>query len=138
MKITGPGQVSNSSGPKKTKKSGDGAAFARELESGQETGAAGRTQASQPLSSVGGLIGLQEVGTASDGRSKGLQRAEDMLDMLEEVRKGLLLGAIPEGRLRILADMARNQQGRSDDSRLNEILGDIELRAEVELAKLGR
>ena len=95
-----------------------------------------------PLTSVDALLSLQEVPDATDGRSKGLARANEMLDMLEEVRKGILLGAISGPKLRILADLARNQRLANNDSletdpRLKEILSEIELRSEVELAKLG-
>ncbi|MBL4639565.1 MAG: flagellar assembly protein FliX, partial [Kordiimonadaceae bacterium] len=68
---------------------------------------------------------------------KGLMRAEEMLDVMEEIRKGILLGAIPVPNLRNLAALARNQQNKTDDPKLNELLSEIELRAEVELAKLG-
>ena len=64
-------------------------------------------------------------------------RAEDMLDILEDVRKGILLGVVSMANLKNLAGLARDQQNKTDDPRLNDILADIELRAEVELAKYG-
>ena len=138
MKITGSNGVQPKSLKKTSKKSPTGgASFAGELsgtESAQETA---NISGAGPLASVGALIGLQEVPDATTSRSKGLARADEMLDMLEEVRKGLLLGAIPEKNLRMLADMARHHKEDAQDKVLNEILADIELRAEVELAKLG-
>ncbi|WP_417452200.1 flagellar assembly protein FliX [Kordiimonas sp.] len=138
MKITGPGQVQSKTIKKTSRKTaGDGVAFGGELESSSPAQAASRTVATSPLAPVNALLSLQEVPDSTASRSKGLQRAEEMLDVLEEVRKGLLLGSIPIANLRGLADLARNQRGKTEDDKLNDILSDIELRAEVELAKLG-
>jgi hypothetical protein len=141
MKITGPGQVQSKTVKKTSRKQGsDATAFASELSGSRGSGgtsATGSIGSAAPLTSVDALLSLQEVPDSATGRSKGLKRAEEMLDLLEEIRKGILLGAISMPNLRNLADMARNQRGKTDDQRLNAILGDIELRAEVELAKLG-
>jgi len=48
------------------------------------------------------------------------------------------MGMVPTDRLQDLATAAREQREELDDPRLSEILDDIELRARVELAKLGR
>ncbi|GER03003.1 hypothetical protein JCM17846_06850 [Iodidimonas nitroreducens] len=82
------------------------------------------------------LLALQEMPDATAGRSKGLARAHDMLDMLEDVRKGLLMGAIPQSKLSQLSRLARDQRDGTLDPALSAILDDIEVRAEVELAKL--
>ncbi|NVJ97557.1 MAG: flagellar assembly protein FliX [Alphaproteobacteria bacterium] len=141
MKITGPGQVQSKTVKKTARKgSSGGAGFASELSGTQGTSATSGTSGASgagPITSVDALLALQGVPDATTGRSKGLKRAEEMLDMLEEVRKGILLGAIPAPNLRNLADMARNQRGQTGDKHLDDILSDIELRAEVELAKLG-
>ncbi len=90
-------------------------------------------------SAVGGiaaLLALQEVPDASVGRSKALLRADQMLDRLEDLRRGLLLGVIARDKLGDLARLAREGATGVGDPKLREILGEIELRAEVELAKL--
>ena len=141
MKISGPGQVQSKT-VKKTSRSGasGGSAFASELsetKGGSAAGGASGVASSGPITSLDAVLALQGVPDSTEKRSKGLKRAEEMLDLLEDVRKGILLGAIPAPNLRSLADMARNQRGKTDDAKLDEILADIELRAEVELAKLG-
>ena len=138
MKITGPGRVSSKTVKKTSRASGtSGSSFAGALTDTAPASASQNVAGATPIASVDALLALQEVPDAATGRSKGLQRAEDMLDMLEEVRKGLLLGAIPVRNLKTLASLARNQRGKTGDSRLDSVLADIELRAEVELAKLG-
>jgi hypothetical protein len=61
-----------------------------------------------------------------------------MLDKLEEIRLGLLLGTIPQSRLEQLAHLVRAQRELVNDPKLTAILDEIELRAAVELAKLTR
>ncbi|NVJ69643.1 MAG: flagellar assembly protein FliX [Alphaproteobacteria bacterium] len=141
MKISGPGQVQSKTVKKTSRKgSSGGASFSSELSETKSSGgssAASGVAGAGPLTSMDAVLALQGVPDATTGRSKGLQRADEMLDLLEEIRKGILLGAIPIPNLRNLAAMARNQRGNTGDPKLDEILADIELRAEVELAKLG-
>ena len=138
MKITGPGQIQSKTVKKAASKRSTGtAAFSKQVSGDKSADASTGVSGSAPIAPVDALWALQEVPDSTDGRSKGLMRAEDMLDMLEEVRKGILLGAISMPNLRKLADMARNQKSNSDDNKLNSLLEEIELRAEVELAKLG-
>ena len=62
----------------------------------------------------------------------------DLLDRLEDLRIGILSGAYPKQKLVDLAHRLRKKRQASDDPRLNEIIEEIELRAEVEIAKLTR
>ena len=136
MKITGPGQIQPKTIKKASSKpSAGGANFSEQVSASDGAGSATGVTGAAPLASVDALWALQEVPDSTTGRSKGLMRADDMLDILEEVRKGILLGSISMPNLRALADLARNQQGNTDDKQLDELLQEIELRAEVELAK---
>lgn len=143
MKITGPGQIQSSSIKKTSRKTtSKGAEFTDALSGDTKTDAAAGTGGAAPLTPLDALLSLQEVPDSTSGRSKGLARANDMLDLLEEVRRGILLGAISGPKLKTLAELARNHRQNSDlslkgDEKLNELLNEIELRSEVELAKLG-
>lgn len=143
MKITGPGQIQSSSLKKAGKKgTADAGAFSRNLDGTDAAESSQTVGGTAPLATVDALLSLQEVPDAAEGRSKGLARANEMLDLLEDVRKGILLGAISGPKLRVLADLARNQRLNNNESLesdpdLKEILSEIELRSEVELAKLG-
>jgi hypothetical protein len=64
------------------------------------------------------------------------QRGEDLLDGLDEIRHGLLIGALPRERVVRLLAIVRSRREQLADPRLSAILDEIELRAEVELAKL--
>ncbi|MGB0683135.1 MAG: flagellar assembly protein FliX [Magnetovibrionaceae bacterium] len=142
MKVSGPGGakgVGPARGKEKSASSPNGA-FARELEGAAEAAAAPGFVENQAVTPVEALIALQGVGDATDGRSKGLviDYGERLLDRLETVRMGLLDGSIPKEQLQDLAQSLRADRKRSDDEKLNEIIEEIELRAEVELAKLTR
>lgn len=60
-----------------------------------------------------------------------------MLEQLEDVRIGLLTGSISQSQLQDLARNAKQAREEYLDPRLSEALDEIELRARVELAKLG-
>ena len=143
MKITGPGQIQSSSIKKASRKTSSvGAGFTNALSGDAKTDTASGAGGAAPLTPLDALLSLQEVPDSTSGRSKGLARANDMLDLLEEVRRGILLGAISGPKLKVLAELARNHRQNGDaslksDEKLNEILSEIELRSEVELAKLG-
>ena len=139
MKIDGPGRSAPPAKSKKTGRTGStsGMTFAPvatdETASAQKTGQAGPTA---PVAATGSLLSLQEAPDPSSGRSQGLTRARTLLEQLEEVRRGLLLGVIPQNRLAALAEMARRNREAFIDPELSQLLDEIELRAEVELAKL--
>ena len=61
---------------------------------------------------------------------------KDLPEKLEEIRDGLLMGYISRDRLIEISRLVKDNRYQSEDPRLQEILGEIELRVEVELAKL--
>jgi len=81
-------------------------------------------------------LSLQETPTSSDGKSKGLARAEDLLGQLEIIRHGLLAGQIPQNKLKDIVTIVSREREQSNDPALDDILNDVELRVKVELAKL--
>ena len=89
----------------------------------------------EPAAAADALLSLQEVPDATNGRSKGLQHGADLLAILDQIRHGLLLGRIPPERLQKLSQFVQERQENTTDPRLSALLGEIELRAAVELAK---
>jgi hypothetical protein len=88
------------------------------------------------IASVESILTLQGMDDSTGGRSKGVQYGEQLLDMLDEVRDGLLAGGIPRGTLNRLATAVSKRQEGFADPKLQNVLDEIELRARVELAKL--
>lgn len=137
VKINGSGPVGSTKGAgrrRNTGGAGGGFASALDLDGTESTASLGGTG---PISSLSSLLALQETPDATAGPSRGRQRAEDLLAGLEDLRRGLILGSIPVAQLRLLADRLGQRMGNTGDPRLDGIIGEIELRVAVELAKLG-
>ena len=103
-----------------------------------ETAEAGDSTGVSGVRAVDSVFAAQEVGDREGSARRARERADLMLDRLDDIRHGLLMGAIPHDRLQELASTVRQQRESFDDPRVVEILDEIELRALVELAKLER
>ena len=117
-----------------------GSDFAKNLAESDTTSGAGRTSAPANLNPMAGLLAVQETEEPLErqARKRATQRADTILDELEDIRLGLLMGTIPMAKLEQLAQLVRVKREQLADPRLQEILDDIELRAAVEIAKLSR
>ena len=88
------------------------------------------------ISSVDAVIGMQEITDDNKDERGAKNRANLILDKLEDIRMGLLLGEIPKSNLEELSKVLEVARENSVDSKLLEIIDDIELRAKIEIAKL--
>ncbi len=137
MKVGGPGKIQSPSVKKsKGASKSSGSDFASQVSTSGKATPSGGIASSGPLTSVDALLGLQEMPDATAGRSKGLQFGRDLLDQLENIRRGLLLGTIPVHQLQKLAESLSKRKDQFQDPDLKGVLDEIELRARVELAKL--
>jgi hypothetical protein len=92
------------------------------------------------LRTVGGidaLIALQGVEDPAERRRRAAGRGRNALDMLDELKIGLLSGVLDSGTLGRLRSAAVGLKDPSGDARLDTVLAEIDLRVEVELAKMG-
>ncbi len=101
-----------------------------------ESGGAASLKGPSALPPVEGLLSLQEIVDGQGGRKRAFARGEKLLDALDGLRHALLAGSLPRAQLETLARLAAETTPLIDDARLQEILGEIEVRAAVELAKL--
>ena len=90
------------------------------------------------VDSVSGLLSIQEVQDLAGNRERAAKRRRDILEELDKLRHGLLDGTYSEEKLIRLVTLSRQQADAVADPRLREVIGEIELRAAVELAKLGK
>lgn len=124
-------------------------ALARESQTAKRTGsgsfqldAAGtaKPQSAVPtLRMVGGidaLVALQGVDDPAERRRRAVGKGKSALDVLDQIKLGLLAGTLDPGNLNRLRAAAEQLKDRSGDPGLDEVLSEIELRVEVELAKL--
>lgn len=93
-----------------------------------------------PVTAVDALLALQEVedSTSEQANAQARARGATLLEKLDEIRHGLLTGRISLATLNELAATVHADRAEATDPKLAEVLDEIELRAEVELAKLDR
>ena len=99
-----------------------------------KTSAAG---ASAPLATVDALLALQGEGDPAERRRRSVKRGHELLDGLDRLKAALLSNRVPTSDLQRLAGQLGERRDFSGDPRLDDLLSHIELRAKVELAKLG-
>jgi Class II flagellar assembly regulator len=91
------------------------------------------------LRSVGGidaLIALQGVDDPTERRRHAVKRGRVALDALDELKVGLLGGDLSSATLQKLKAVAGHLKDGSGDAALDGVLAEIELRVEVEIAKM--
>ncbi len=121
----------------KTKKASAGTSFASYLNNVSE-------QQMPAISGINSLSGMDAIFATQmadnieerEKRKKLLKRAHTLLDKLEDIRSALLLGYMPMENLINISRLVKEQKETCEDTKLLEIIEEIELRVEVELAKL--
>ncbi len=89
------------------------------------------------LGSVEALIALQAGGGSTDGRARAeIDRAEDLLSRLDQIRVGILTGNLSSAVLESIVVRLDARRREGVEPRLAAIIDEIEVRAKVELAKL--
>ena len=71
-------------------------------------------------------------------RKRSVQRGRGALEVLDDLKLGLLAGNLDTSTVNRLRDAAANLKSSSGDPGLDAVLSEIELRVEVELAKAGQ
>ena len=134
MKVQGPSATSQSTTAKRAAAS---AAAGFSLPIDAPSIASARTiSATNSISNIGALLAAQAVPDEAEKRRRATKRANSLLDQLDEVRVATLTGNVSKSHLANLSRSLREQSERIEDPQLQQILQEVELRAEVELAKL--
>jgi hypothetical protein len=102
-------------------------------------GTAAGVASAAPLATMDAILALQGEGEGDAGerRRRSMQRGNDLLDSLDRLKAALLSGRVSVADLQAIAARLAERKDLSGDPRLDELLSHIELRAQVELAKLG-
>jgi hypothetical protein len=106
---------------------------------------AASTQATRPAvapkaaANIDALLALQGIEEDPvERRKRSVQRGKGALDVLDDLKLGLLSGNFNASTVSRLRDAAANLKSSSGDPGLDTVLSEIELRVEVELAKAGQ
>jgi hypothetical protein len=87
---------------------------------------------------IDALLAMQGVEDPTERRKRSVQRGRGALDVLDDLKLGLLSGNFNASTVSRLRDAAANLKSSSGDPGLDAVLSEIELRVEVELAKAGQ
>ncbi len=138
VKVGGSGKSGATTGPKKSSPSKGEADvnFSAYVTGGaDETSQASATQSIAQLDS---LLAVQQTEDPMQKQSKKRmqQRANTILDKLEGLRVKMLTGDLTVGHMVDVADVVASHREKIDDPALTAIMDEVDLRAQVELAKM--
>lgn len=141
MRVERTGAGASTSGTKRSSPAsgaGGGGNFASAI---NRAGSTATTEAARPVTNIGNvggidaLVALQAIDGDRAGRKRARDRGHAILDTLEDLRIALLDGRLSGAQIQRMADLVASQRGLTDDPKLNDLLDEVDLRAQVELAK---
>ncbi|MGE0285717.1 MAG: flagellar assembly protein FliX [Bradyrhizobium sp.] len=104
--------------------------------SARETRSAAPPKAAANIDALLALQGVEE--DPVERRKRSVARGRGALDVLDDLKIGLLSGNLDVSTVSRLRDAAASLKSSSGDPGLDAVLSEIELRVEVELAKAGQ
>jgi hypothetical protein len=93
--------------------------------------------APKSVANIDALLALQGVEDPTERRKRAVRRGRTALDVLDDLKLGLLAGSLDTATMQRLRSAAAELKSSSGDPNLDAVLAEIELRVEVELAKVG-
>jgi hypothetical protein len=137
MRIYGPNGTTLGTPASSTRRTGSsGFSLPEDVASSAETRATTAPKAAANLDALIALQGIEE--DPAERRRRSVARGKGALDVLDDLKLGLLSGNLDSSTVMRLRDAAANLKSSSGDPGLDTVLSEIELRVEVELAKAGR
>jgi Class II flagellar assembly regulator len=134
MRINGPNGAALANAPAGTRRATNGTFSLAEQEAPRNSAAAGGLRA---ISTVDALIALQGVEDPTERKKRAVVKGRNALDVLDKLKLGLIDGSVDQSTLARLKVVAEGLTESSGDAGLDAVLGEIDLRVAVELAKAG-
>jgi Class II flagellar assembly regulator len=134
MRVTGPHGAAAATAPAAARRASGGNFTLAEQGAPQKTGAAGSLRA---ISTVDALLALQGLEDPAERKKRAVGKGRRALDMLDTLKLGLIDGSVDQSTLMRLKVAAEGLTEGTGDTGLDTVLGEIDLRVAVELAKAG-
>jgi hypothetical protein len=134
MRIYGPNGTAIAATPTAARRTGGSSFTVSEEDAPRHSTAAGSLRA---ISTVDALIALQGVDDPKERKKRALVKGRNALDVLDTLKLGLLDGTVNQSTLARLKVASEGLTEKSGDAGLDVVLGEIDLRVAVELAKAG-
>ena len=136
MRIYGPNGTTLGSPTGNVRRTSSGGFALPDAASAPETRAAVAPKAAAGIDALLAMQGIED--DPVERRKRSVQRGKRALDVLDDLKIGLLSGNFDASTVGRLRDAAANLKTSSGDPGLDSVLSEIELRVEVELAKAGQ
>lgn len=133
MRIQGPNQTNGTAAASAPRRAGPSGSFT--LDSAGSASKSSATTAASGVAGLDSLLALQGVEDAGERRKRFARRGKSALDLLDELKAELLAADLRRDTLRRLQGTLAELTEKSGTPGLDEVLGEIELRVAVELAK---
>jgi len=134
MRIYGPNGAALATVPAPTRRVAGGTFTVSEEEAPRNTPASSSLRS---ISTLDALMALQGVEDPLERKKRAVAKGRNALDVLDSLKVGLIDGSIDGSTLSRLKVVAEGLTEGSGDSGLDTVLGEINLRVAVELAKAG-
>lgn len=136
MKVEGPSKSGSTSGTKKTGSAGRTDGTFEDFIAAAPKSSAGAAP-TQSIARVDALLAVQGAETATERAAKRRmrERGEDILKELDRLRHSILTGSMTLGQVIDIADVVASHREKISDPKLTAILDEIDMRAQIELAK---
>ena len=134
MRIYGPNGTALATAPAAARRAASGSFTLSEQEAPRNSAAAGSLRS---ISTVDALIALQGVEDPTERKKRAVAKGRNALDVLDTLKLGLLDGSVDGSTLARLKVAAEGLTEQTGDPGLDTVLGEIDLRVAVELAKAG-
>ena len=136
MRIYGPNGTTLGTPANQARRTSSSTFVLPDTSSAQETRATAAPKAAGNIDALLALQGVEE--DPVERRKRSVARGRTALDVLDDLKMGLLSGNLDASTVMRLRDAAANLKSSSGDAGLDAVLSEIELRVEVELAKAGQ
>jgi hypothetical protein len=133
MRISGPNANAALAGAPTARRAAPGTFT---LNEGEASRASGSPVGLRSVGGIDALMALQGLEDPTERRKQAVRRGRVALDALDELKVGLLGGMLSQATLSKLQSAAGFLKGSSGDDSLDAVLDEIELRVEVEIAKM--
>ncbi|HVY34709.1 MAG TPA: flagellar assembly protein FliX [Caulobacteraceae bacterium] len=138
MKISGPNGASSTGSARPARPAAGGTFAPTGADDAGPADEARRLESLEGVITLSALLALQGVDDPLSKRKRAVGRAGRILDLLDELKLALIDGGASPAMLDRLVGAVREERAVTEDARLDAVLDQIETRAAVELAKLGR
>ena len=136
MRIYGPNGTTLGTPASQARRTSSGTFVLPDASSAPETRGAAAPKAATNIDALLAMQGIEE--DPVERRKRSVARGKSALDVLDDLKMGLLSGNLDSSTVLRLRDAAANLKSTSGDAGLDAVLSEIELRVEVELAKAGQ